>query len=125
MARRFRDSGIGIFDQRAKQLLDRTDDESPTWYTVSSDTTINSGDAVIVDISGGDVTITMPTSPEIGDRVTIIMGVAPVLETVNVNSGTDLLDGGSGVQAIGSDGGVDFQWLGPDSTTGWISQYWG
>lgn len=89
------------------------------YYSTSSAYTATSGDQVIVDTSGGVVTLTLPLSPSIGDEVTIIDGLGS-FATNNLTVGRN----GSNINGAGSNltvstNGSAFTLVYLNATRGW------
>lgn len=60
-----------------------------TWVVKSADYTASGGDGVLCDVSGGSFTVSLPSSPTLGDEVGIKNdGTAPNTVTINRNGNT-------------------------------------
>lgn len=109
-----------VLSTNGSGTLSFVDNESLTgWRVVSSNDNLADGDRVIVDTTGGVITLTLPSTPSTGDEVDFLPGDNTEWETTNFTVARN----SSNIEGVAEDLTVDsdnpFRLVYVGATTGW------
>lgn len=114
--------------RRSEQAVERAigtlqNRKGPYWYVVSGATTAVSGDHIMVDTSGGAVTITLPADPRVGDYVRFgDYAVNWGTNNLTVTSAAENIEGSASDLTV-STSGAPFTLTYIDATEGWVTSF--
>jgi len=90
------------------------------WFSVSTHTTVVAGGNYMVDTSGGAVTITLPSTPSLGDTIKLVDATGSFsTNNLTLSAGSEKIKGISGDQTFLTDN-MSFTLVYYNNTRGWV-----